>query len=92
MSILHSSVFEIKSGNPYSLFFVVTERYAVDLSIDPVYSKIDQIYVLRKDNKKETINPKYPDVLIDLIKEVNNHLSRNWSDVSAKLSKTGKIL
>ncbi len=83
---------KIKSGNPYSLFFVVTERYAVDLSIDPVYSKIDQIYVLRKDNKKETINPIYPDVLIDLIKEVNNHLSRNWSDVSAKLSKTGKIL
>jgi hypothetical protein len=33
---------KIKYGNPYSLFFVVTERYAVDLSIDPVYSKIDQ--------------------------------------------------
>ena len=83
---------KIKSGNPYSLFFVVSERYAVDLKIDPVYSKIDQIYVLRKDNKKNTTNPVFSDVLIDLIQEVNNHLNRNWSDVENKLNISGKII
>ena len=33
---------KIKSGNPYSLFFIVTESYDVDLKVDPIYSKIDQ--------------------------------------------------
>jgi hypothetical protein len=85
---------KIKSGNPYSLFFIVTENYDVDLKVDPIYSKIDQIYVLRKSKraKKLPIQPIYSDVLVDLVSEVRIHLTRNWSDVSAKLSNSGKIL
>lgn len=85
---------KVKSGNPYSLFFIVTENYDVDLKVDPIYSKIDQIYVLRKSKraKNQPIQPIYPDVLVDLVSEVRIHLTRNWSDVSAKLSNTGKIL
>lgn len=85
---------KIKSGNPYSLFFIVAENYDVDLRIDPIYSKINQIYVLRKSKRGNNSNslPIYSDVLIDLVKEVREHLTRNWSDVSAKLSNTGKIL
>jgi len=85
---------KIKSGNPYSLFFIVAENYDVDLRIDPIYSKINQIYVLRKSKRgnNSTTLPIYSDVLIDLVKEVREHLTRNWSDVSAKLSNTGKIL
>lgn len=83
---------KIKSGNPYSLFFIVTENYDVDLNVDPIYSKIDQIYVLRKSKRKGEYHPIYADVLIDLVLEVEKHLSRNWSDVSNKLKNTGKIL
>ncbi len=85
---------KIKSGNPYSLFFIVAENYDVDLKIDPIYSKINQIYILRKSKRggNEIIQPIYSDVVIDLIKEVKYHLTRNWSDVSAKLTNTGKIL
>jgi hypothetical protein len=85
---------KIKSGNPYSLFFIVTENYDVDLKVDPIYSKIDQIYVLRKSRRSKNlpISPIYSDVLIDLVSEVRIHLTRNWSDVSAKLSNSGKIL
>lgn len=85
---------KIKSGNPYSLFFIVTENYDVDLRIDPIYSKINQIYVLRKSKRGNNlpILPVYADVLIDLVTEVKEHLTRNWSDVSAKLTNTGKIL
>lgn len=83
---------KIKSGNPYSLFFVVAERYSVDLKIDPAYSKIDQIYVLRKDNKKDTSNKIFSDVLIDLINEVDRHLKRDWSNVKNKLTRSGKII
>ncbi|HPE39456.1 MAG TPA: Bpu10I family restriction endonuclease [Bacteroidales bacterium] len=85
---------KIKSGNPYSQFFIVTENYDVDLKVDPFYSKIDQIYVLRKSkrNKNVPMNPIYADVLIDLVNNVEKHLNRTWSDVSAKLTNTGKIL
>ena len=87
-----STAEKIKSGNPYSLYIVIAERYAVGLDVDPVYSKIDQIYILRKDNKKETSNPIYSDVLIDLINYVKSHLERNWSDVENKLKNSGKII
>lgn len=83
---------KIKTGNPYSLSFIVTENYDVDLKIDPKYSKIDQIYVLRKSKRKGEFQPIYADVVIDLVKEVENHLNRNWSDVANKLKNTGKIL
>lgn len=85
---------KIKSGNSYSQFFIVTENYDVDLKVDPFYSKIDQIYVLRKSkrNKNAPMNPIYADVLIDLVNNVEKHLNRTWSDVSAKLTNTGKIL
>jgi len=84
---------KIKSGNPYSLFFIVVENYDVDLKVDPIYSKINQIYVLRKSRRAtRPIQPICSNVLIDLVTEVKRHLGRNWSDVSAKLSKTGKIL
>ena len=36
----------LKMGNPYARFVVATESYQVDLSVDPSYSQIDQIYVL----------------------------------------------
>lgn len=85
---------KIKSGNPYSLFIIVTENYDVDLKVDPIYSKIDQIYVLRKSKKakNQPMLPIYSDVLVDLVSEVRTHLTRNWSDVSSKMTNTGKIL
>lgn len=83
---------KIKSWNPYSLFFIVAETYDVDLRIDPAYSKIDQIYILRKTSRKDWFQPIYEDVLIDLIKEVEKHLSRDWSNVQNKLKNSGKII
>ena len=39
-------------GNPYALFFIVTENYDVSLDVDPAYSRIDQVFVLRKCTRK----------------------------------------
>ncbi len=86
---------KIKSGNPYSLFFIITEAYDVSLDVDPAYSRIDQIYVLRKctqkslDNEWRVIDE---DVVIDFVREVKNHLSREWSNVKEKMAKEGKII
>ncbi len=83
---------KIKSGNPYSLFIIVTETYEVDLSVDPAYSRIDQIYVLRKSKNSSEKKPIYSDVLFDLVSNVKNHLTRNWSDIEQKMNKLGKII
>jgi hypothetical protein len=83
---------KIKAGNPYSMYFIVTENYDVDLKIDPAYSKINQIYVLRKSKRKGVLKPIHADVLIDLVREVENHLSRNWSNVEEKMIHKGKII
>lgn len=83
---------KIKSGNPYSLYFIVTENYDVDLKIDPAYSKINQIYVLRKSKRKGVLQPIFSDVLIDLVNYVKDHLTRNWSDVAKKMTDSGKII
>ena len=48
---------KLKSWNPYTRFVVVSENYDVDLKVDPVYSRIDQIYVLRKSKRKEYFSP-----------------------------------
>ena len=83
---------KIKSGNPYSLFIIITETYEVDLKVDPVYSRINQIYVLRKSKRKDAKQPIYADVLIDLVSLIKSHLERDWSDIQNKLSNHGKII
>jgi Bpu10I restriction endonuclease len=83
---------KIKSGNPYSLFIIITETYEVDLKVDPVYSRINQIYVLRKSKRKDAKQPIYADVLIDLVSLIKFHLERDWSDIHNKLSNHGKII
>ena len=84
---------KIKNGNPYCLFLVVTEWYDVSYEVDPAYSRIDQIYVLRKEkrrsNKKKPID--FP-VVKDLFEFVKSHLERDWSSIEKKLTKDGKIL
>ncbi len=84
---------KIKNGNPYCLFLVVTEWYDVSYDVDPAYSRIDQIYVLRKEKRKP--NKKKPidfAVVEDLFGFVKRHLERDWSTIEQKLAKEGKIL
>lgn len=83
---------KLKSGNPYSLFIIVTETYEVDLTVDPAYSRIDQIYVLRKSKRKDGRNKIYPEVVIDLVNTIHLHLTRNWSDIENKMRNYGKII
>lgn len=84
---------KIKMGNPYARFFVVTENYDVDLNVDPAYSRIDQIFVLRKTKRKTT--PK-PDICYDVVKlfvdEVYAYLGRRWGDLEHKLDTQGILI
>lgn len=83
---------KIKFGNPYSLYYIVTENYDVDLKVDPIYSRIDQIYVLRKSKRKGVLKPIDASVVYSIVNDINEHLNRDWSNVEKKMKKTGKIL
>lgn len=90
---------KLKMGNPYSRIIVVSESYQVDLSVDPSYSQIDQIYVLRKCGsikriiaRGDEIPPIHEDVVLRLFDEAKYHIERPWSDVSLKLEEDGIIL
>ncbi len=86
---------KIKNGNPYSLFIVVSEFYDVSFDVDPKYSRIDQIFVLRKQKRpkeKGEVYPIDPDVVIHLFNFVRQHIERPWSDVERKMKDRGTII
>lgn len=84
---------KIKMGNPYCLFIVVTEWYDVSYEVDPKYSRIDQIYVLRREKRRaEKPNPIQYEVVLDLFELVRGHLQRDWSRIEEKMTREGKVL
>lgn len=78
---------KIKQGNPYCLFLIATETYEVSREVDPRYSRIDQIYVLRKERRS---NPIAADVVWDMLSFVKEHLENEWCNIEEKL-KRGKL-
>lgn len=84
---------KIKMGNPYCLFVVVTEWYDVSYEVDPKYSRIDQIYVLRREKRRtENPHPIQHEVVLDLFGLVRDHLQRDWSRIGEKVAREGKVL
>ena len=83
---------KVKSGNPYSMFVSVTETYDVAFGVDPAYSRIDQIYVLRKTTRKAAWADIDADVVLRMFHEIKAHLERPWSDVRTRLNQEGVII
>ena len=83
---------KIKSGNPHTRFIAVSERYDVSYAVDPAYSRIDQIYILRKSMRKNGWADIDKDVVWKLFKETTHHLERPWSDIEARIRKEGVVI
>jgi len=86
---------KIKSGNPYSFFGIVTETYDVSFEVDPAYSRIDQIYVLRKSKRRDAERneePIHSEVFIRLFNDSKYHFEKSWSDIEVKMINEGIII
>jgi len=83
-----STAEKIKRGNPYCIFLIVTETYEVSLDVEPRLSSIDQIYVLRKEHRT---NPVFADVVYDLFKFVETHITSDWYKLKER-AKNGKMI
>ena len=83
---------KLKEGNPYTKFIAVSETYAVAMEVDPAYSRIDSIYVLRKTATSSGVwNQIDANLVVELFNEVHSHIISPWSDVATKLAQ-GKII
>jgi len=69
----------LKRGNPHSLYIVVTETNALDVSVNPKSTEIDEIFILRKQKSgQEPLNPIDAEIVWELFSFVNNHLEADW--------------
>jgi len=62
--------------------------------VDIAYTKIDQIFVLRKQfqRRSKKLNPIHYDVVWNLYEEVVNYLNSPWADVETKVKEKGIVL
>ena len=86
---------KLKDGNPYTRFIAVAEQYDVGKDVDPAYSRIDQIYILRKCSRRD-LKLDWRDIDVSVVtrlfKEVKSHVERPWSDIEERLNRDGVIL
>lgn len=86
---------KVKTGNPQCLSLIATESYAVADNVDIALSKIDNIYVLRKQKHAETkrgnINPISATVVKKMLSEVRNHMERKRDSVDELIRTKGSL-
>lgn len=86
---------KIKMGAPYAVYVVATETYAVKYEVDPVYSRIDQIFVLRKCKHRKNNrlpNPIDVEVVTSMFWYIIERLQRPWAKIEKKLTTFGTII
>lgn len=83
---------KLKAGNPYTMFGIVAETYEIDRSFIPAYSRVDQVYILRKGSRKGQIKPIDCGVVERLVEDITRHLTRPWVDVENKLTEDGLLI
>lgn len=71
---------KLKSGNPYARFVAIAEHYDVGADVDPAYSRIDQIYILRKCRRRDWANID-SQVVLRVFREIKQHIERPWSNI-----------
>ena len=82
----------IKLGNPYCTFIIVTETYDIKKDVDIETSRIDNIYVLRKQRRSDynkNPNPIFADVIQSLLDFIRSKLDSRRKSVDELIKTTG---
>lgn len=78
---------KIKIGNPQCLFFIVTETYEVTSDVDIEMTQIDDIYILRKQRRRNGNNEISLDVIEHLINRISNSLQATRISVDEMITR-----
>ena len=81
---------KIKNGNPYAKYYLITETYEVKYDVDPFFSRIDNIFVLRK-SKRRHQKPIDKKVIKNLYYEVKDFMLSQWSNPQFNIECNGCI-
>lgn len=85
---------KVKKATPYCLYIVVSEYLKMD-DAAPELSRIDEIYILRKQRNLErqaanfVPNPIAAELVVEIYRQVQRHLNRVWWDPQSAIL-TGK--
>lgn len=92
---------QLKKNNPNALYIVVAERLKLSEAVNLKNTKIDQIYILRKQKNTDrenrflsgyVANPVYDDVVFHLFNMVRDYLSADWGGKIADGLKRGYLI
>ncbi len=82
----------LKRGNPYALYLVLTETNALDVTVNPKHTQIDEIFVLRRQKAAERrLKPIDKDVVWEFFNFVKNHLAKEWWNPE-KATERGRLI
>lgn len=81
----------LKEGNPFTLYIIVAEQNALSNNVNLKNTKVDEIFILRKQKRTKEKKPIDFDVVNDLYEFVKNYLRRDWFDIR-KATERGRLI
>lgn len=82
---------KIKQGNPFSLYLIVAEQNALSENVMLKNSKIDEIFILRKQKRSKIKKPIDSAVVRDLYSLVKEYLRKDWFN-NEQATQKGKLI
>jgi len=81
----------LKEGNPFALCIIVAEQNALSNDVNLKNTKIDEVFILRKQKRSKIRNPIDSTVVSELYKFVKNYLNTDWFD-NKKATERGRLI
>lgn len=81
----------LKEGNPFALYVIVAEQNALSNDVNLKNTKVDEVFILRKQKRNKIKKPIDSAVVSELYKFVKNYLNTDWFD-NRKATERGKLI
>lgn len=84
----------LKEGNPFALYIIVAEQNALSNDANLKNTKVDEIFILRKQKRTQGQAKKKPissDVIMELYYFVKEYLKKEWFDIG-KATERGRLI
>lgn len=81
----------LKEGNPFALYVIIAEQNALSNDVNLKNTKVDEIFILRKQKRSKKKNPIAFGVIEDLYNLVKEYLKMDWFD-NREATQRGRLI
>ncbi len=81
----------LKEGNPFSLFIIMAEQNALRDDVNLKHTKVDEVFILRKQKRTKEKKPIDYLVVYELFKFVEDYLKQDWFNLT-KATDRGRLI